>query len=124
MNEAVRGGIGISPEAGLTVEERMVGAGRFELRTPGPPDRCANRAALRSDALSGLPWIIFTVRPSTQAMSRLDRAIPWPEHDSGTGLELIEKRPELLRVYPAAFLDGVAARLQTRFARLCGQRAE
>ena len=27
----------------------MVGAGRFELPTPGPPDRCANRAALRSD---------------------------------------------------------------------------
>ena len=26
----------------------MVGAGRFELPTPGPPDRCANRAALRS----------------------------------------------------------------------------
>ena len=28
----------------------MVGAGRFELPTPGPPDRCANRAALRSEA--------------------------------------------------------------------------
>ena len=28
---------------------KMVGAGRFELPTPGPPDRCANRAALRSD---------------------------------------------------------------------------
>ena len=27
----------------------LVGAGRFELPTPGPPDRCANRAALRSD---------------------------------------------------------------------------
>src|SRR5271165_961164 len=26
----------------------MVGAMRFELTTPGPPDRCANRAALRS----------------------------------------------------------------------------
>jgi hypothetical protein len=29
--------------------EKLVGAGRFELPTPGPPDRCANRAALRSD---------------------------------------------------------------------------
>ena len=28
---------------------KVVGAGRFELPTPGPPDRCANRAALRSD---------------------------------------------------------------------------
>jgi hypothetical protein len=28
----------------------LVGAARFELATPGPPDRCANRAALRSDA--------------------------------------------------------------------------
>ena len=28
---------------------KLVGAGRFELPTPGPPDRCANRAALRSD---------------------------------------------------------------------------
>ena len=27
----------------------MVGAARFELATPGPPDRCANRAAPRSD---------------------------------------------------------------------------
>jgi hypothetical protein len=27
----------------------MVGAGRFELPTPSPPDWCANRAALRSD---------------------------------------------------------------------------
>jgi hypothetical protein len=28
----------------------MVGAARFELATPSPPDWCANRAALRSDA--------------------------------------------------------------------------
>ena len=28
--------------------KNLVGAGRFELPTPGPPDRCANRAALRS----------------------------------------------------------------------------
>jgi hypothetical protein len=27
----------------------MVGAGRFELPTPSPPDWCANQAALRSD---------------------------------------------------------------------------
>ncbi len=27
----------------------MVGAPRFELGTPSPPDWCANRAALRSD---------------------------------------------------------------------------
>ncbi len=28
--------------------KKMVGAARFELATPGPPDRCANRAAPRS----------------------------------------------------------------------------
>ena len=28
---------------------KMVGAGRFELPTPGPPDRCANQATLRSE---------------------------------------------------------------------------
>jgi hypothetical protein len=27
----------------------MVGAARFELATPSPPDWCANRAALRSE---------------------------------------------------------------------------
>jgi hypothetical protein len=34
---------------GLIFKAKLVGAGRFELPTPGPPDRCANRAALRSD---------------------------------------------------------------------------
>jgi hypothetical protein len=29
--------------------EEMVGAARFELATPSPPDWCANRAALRSE---------------------------------------------------------------------------
>ncbi len=29
----------------------MVGAIGFEPTTPGPPDRCANRAAPRSDSL-------------------------------------------------------------------------
>src|SRR4051794_26986146 len=31
------------------VLEELVGAPRFELGTPSPPDWCANRAALRSD---------------------------------------------------------------------------
>src|SRR5262249_46101054 len=35
--------------AEVKLSREMVGAGRFELPTPGPPDRCANRAALRSD---------------------------------------------------------------------------
>ena len=30
----------------------LVGAPRFELGTPSPPDWCANRAALRSEAVS------------------------------------------------------------------------
>src|SRR3954466_5483493 len=34
----------------MEIEEDMVGAPRFELGTPSPPDWCANRAALRSDA--------------------------------------------------------------------------
>jgi hypothetical protein len=29
--------------------KQLVGAGRFELPTPSPPDWCANQAALRSD---------------------------------------------------------------------------
>ena len=32
----------------------LVGAGRFELPTPSPPDWCANQAALRSDIAHGL----------------------------------------------------------------------
>src|SRR5690606_15280808 len=32
------------------VLDLMVGAARFELATPSPPDWCANQAALRSDA--------------------------------------------------------------------------
>src|SRR6266704_1116163 len=32
----------------------VVGAPRFELGTPSPPDWCANRAALRSAGTSGL----------------------------------------------------------------------
>jgi hypothetical protein len=34
----------------LILLENLVGAPRFELGTPSPPDWCANRAALRSDA--------------------------------------------------------------------------
>jgi hypothetical protein len=30
----------------------LVGAGRFELPTPSPPDWCANQAALRSELFS------------------------------------------------------------------------
>src|SRR5262249_40205760 len=30
----------------------LVGAARFELATPSPPDWCANRAALRSETVS------------------------------------------------------------------------
>src|SRR6516162_10271098 len=37
---------------------KMVGAGRFELPTPGPPDRCANRAALRSDVENQSLWAV------------------------------------------------------------------
>src|SRR5690606_7714036 len=37
------------------MEFRLVGAGRFELPTPSPPDWCANQAALRSDRPSFCP---------------------------------------------------------------------
>jgi hypothetical protein len=36
------------------LSEKVVGAPRFELGTPSPPDWCANRAALRSAGTSGL----------------------------------------------------------------------
>ena len=40
----------LSPGTGRRcIREEMVGAARFELATPSPPDWCANRAALRSD---------------------------------------------------------------------------
>src|SRR5580658_6198412 len=38
------------------INRLLVGAPRFELGTPSPPDWCANRAALRSEALG---WGIF-----------------------------------------------------------------
>ena len=43
---------------------RLVGAGRFELPTPSPPDWCANQAALRSepDALLPRPRIAVNQR--------------------------------------------------------------
>ena len=36
-------------ELALICRRNLVGAARFELATPSPPDWCANRAALRSD---------------------------------------------------------------------------
>ena len=44
----------------------MVGAARFELATPSPPDWCANRAALRSDAQT-----CTTSPPGVQEPARL-----------------------------------------------------
>ena len=38
------------PQDAICGELLLVGAGRFELPTPSPPDWCANQAALRSGA--------------------------------------------------------------------------
>src|SRR5439155_25883965 len=35
----------------------LVGAGRFELPTPSPPDWCANQAALRSEPLASTTYV-------------------------------------------------------------------
>ena len=45
----------------LVVErDFLVGAARFELATPSPPDWCANRAALRSDARKAVIIGVFS----------------------------------------------------------------
>ena len=40
---------GAQIEISVLSKDRVVGAPRFELGTPSPPDWCANRAALRSE---------------------------------------------------------------------------
>ena len=39
----------------------LVGAGRFELPTPSPPDWCANQAALRSEPLASTTYVSATM---------------------------------------------------------------
>jgi hypothetical protein len=59
----------------------LVGAPRFELGTPSPPDWCANRAALRSaDAAQ------VYARPAPRARPRGRRSgSGWPERGGGNG---------------------------------------
>ena len=55
----------------------MVGAARFELATPSPPDWCANRAALRSEDGKAAGEAEFAPVPSLMQMgtSSLDGGI-------------------------------------------------
>jgi hypothetical protein len=48
----------------------MVGAPRFELGTPSPPDWCANRAALRSETIESLDISSSYPRSSIDANQR------------------------------------------------------
>ena len=69
----------------------MVGAGRFELPTPGPPDRCANRAALRSEA-SMQGRLHITLRLAKQA----PRAFLFlgRDQDPAADLDLVDQSTE------------------------------
>src|SRR5262245_20197323 len=76
----------------------MVGAARFELATPGPPDRCANRAALRSDAAM-IGRVIYTLEAAKQAVARGLRLLFGGGQNPATGLELVEKGAECLGIW-------------------------
>jgi hypothetical protein len=52
----------------------LVGAPRFELGTPSPPDWCANRAALRSDARNALVSKASETFTQAEARHNQDRA--------------------------------------------------
>lgn len=63
----------------VQLREMMVGAGRFELPTPSPPDWCANRAALRSDEENPLnigPWCPYRFRPQNSIAQDRGRDVP------------------------------------------------
>ncbi len=52
----------------------VVGAPRFELGTPSPPDWCANRAALRSDARKAVDiWAFLAFTPSGRKPQERER---------------------------------------------------
>ena len=75
----------------------MVGAARFELATPSPPDWCANRAALRSDEGAHYRERAFAAQYSCAAadLAPLARRIAaW-----ALGV-LMAARPSLLRLAP------------------------
>ena len=61
----------------LDLSEGLVGAPRFELGTPSPPDWCANRAALRSAAaIATLPGAQAQGRAPTASKRAAPNAIP------------------------------------------------
>jgi hypothetical protein len=54
----------------------LVGAARFELATPSPPDWCANRAALRSETGSPLMCAGLDVQANQMAGPQRSQAAP------------------------------------------------
>jgi hypothetical protein len=61
----------------------LVGAPRFELGTPSPPDWCANRAALRSDEkklLKAGVLLPYRVRPRIAIGENRSRKVPKLAH--------------------------------------------
>ena len=100
----------------------LVGAGRFELPTPGPPDRCANRAALRSDVWSGYtPWRTETSRSAVgQDLGVSARKLPLDAgEDAAAGLEFVQQRGERVAIELRLPLSPDAYRACGRgFARL------
>ena len=65
------------------MSDLMVGAPRFELGTPSPPDWCANRAALRSDEEKPLnigPFCLYRVRPQNSIAENKGRKVPKSVH--------------------------------------------
>ena len=74
----------------MNFAEKLVGAERFELSTPGPPDRCANRAALRSDARLSASWIYTLGRARQGVASRLWLLLGSVE-DRAAGLDFLKQ---------------------------------
>ena len=84
----------------------MVGAERFELSTPGPPDRCANRAALRSDAGLSASWI-YTLRRARQGVATRLWLLLRCAKNGAAGLDLFKHLAERVRIGPRRIHAGV-----------------
>src|ERR1051326_3446017 len=62
----------VAPEE-IIERASLVGAARFELATPSPPDWCANRAALRSELAADYSYPVPVAQHGADSSARMRR---------------------------------------------------